>query len=65
MPGIERPLRDDVNNGAVYDISVLIDHNVALQLPPIRIRVFATRLYPDAQRPSSVPSGNPYLVDNT
>jgi hypothetical protein len=64
MPGIERPLRDDVNQGAIYDIRVFADYDTNLQVPPIRIRLFAVRLYPDPQRPASVPSANPYPVHN-
>ncbi len=67
MRGIEIPLRNDINNGAIgaiYDVQVLIDYDTSVQLPPVRVHVFSTRLYPNAQRPSSVPS-SPYSFNNT
>lgn len=65
MPGIEGPLRDDVKQGAIYDIQVLVEYDPKLQLPPTRVKVFANRLYPAPQRPVYVPAANPYVVDNT
>jgi len=65
MRGIELSLRDDINNnGAVYDIQVHTNYNTAVQVPPVQIHVFSTRLYPSAQRPSSV-AATPYSFNNT
>lgn len=65
MPGIELPLRDDIHQGAIYNIRVLTDYDTSVQVPPIRVRFFATRLYPDPQLPPTVPTANPYIVVNT
>jgi hypothetical protein len=67
MPAIEIPLRNDIKaNAAVYEIRVEPDYGGA-QVPPMRIRFYARRLYPPspAQAPAYVPSANPYVVDNT
>jgi hypothetical protein len=68
MPGIELALRDDIHhNAAVYEIRVQPAYDLATQIPPVRVSVFARRLYPPspATAPAYVPSANPYLVHNT
>jgi hypothetical protein len=63
MPGIEGPVRRDVENGAVYDYSAVATYQPSQQAPPVTIVVKADRLFPDTQNPPDVPGEKE--VDNT
>jgi hypothetical protein len=66
MPGIENTVRDDIRiNKAVYHYRVSPVFNLSKQKPPVKVQVYANRLFPSPGKPPSVPSATPYEVDNT